>query len=337
MSDKCRKCNLLVARDGIKCSKCGDVYHISCAENTSRKNWKCSRCVAADQAGSNKNGDSQVLAAIAALRADIKQSLDSVNSKMDAMQADIKGMSVDVTSLKAAVSTLEGTCSNTSEEVQQLKEENRRLSNQLEYITQRVENLEQHTRKNNLLLTGIPVTANENINEILASIARLLQVEFYRSDISAAHRLPARAGDARPPSIVVCFVSRAVKADWLSARRKRRSLSAQELHRNFPDVQVYLNDHLTTESRVIFNAARAMVKKNALGAVWTSEGRVIATRTGGGRPLRVRDLDHLQDLQETRRPARNSKDATRDTEGSAHDQENKDSEEISKPEDKQES
>ncbi|XP_039297295.1 uncharacterized protein LOC120354347 [Nilaparvata lugens] len=111
-----------------------------------------------------------------------------------------------------------------------------------------VADLQQQTRKNNVVITGIPVTTQENVYAILEKLASVLGVEYKGFDISTAHRL--RQGSAVPgknrvpPSIVVNFVSRLIKSIWLTARKHKKRLSASEINRNFPDHPVYMNDHL---------------------------------------------------------------------------------------------
>ncbi|KAG8241637.1 hypothetical protein J6590_082631 [Homalodisca vitripennis] len=95
----------------------------------------------------------------------------------------------------------------------------------------------QHTGTNNILITGVPVTPQEECLAILDSIARALDIPFRIPDISVAHRLSSREGDSRPPVIVVSFVSRAVKAVWLEVRRTVKKLSARDLHQSFIDHQ----------------------------------------------------------------------------------------------------
>ncbi|KAG8285543.1 hypothetical protein J6590_078147 [Homalodisca vitripennis] len=120
-----------------------------------------------------------------------------------------------------------------------------------------------HTRKNNILITGVPVTPREVCLAILDSMGRALDIPFLFPEISIAHRLSSREGDTRPPVIVVSFVSRAVKAVWLETRRRSKT-PARHLHSSFPHHQVYMNSHLTSHTRAIFNGARDLMKTGKL-------------------------------------------------------------------------
>lgn len=98
----------------------------------------------------------------------------------------------------------------TADSVYLLKEENMHLAEEINLVKKQLSDLEQHT-----------LTAKEDVIAILGAIANSLEINLYSSHISATHHLQSRRGDTRPPSIVVYFVSRLVKAGWLAAKRKR--------------------------------------------------------------------------------------------------------------------
>ncbi|KAG8248480.1 hypothetical protein J6590_039660 [Homalodisca vitripennis] len=109
-----------------------------------------------------------------------------------------------------------------------------------------------------------------------ADVSATFKDDIRDIDISTAHRLQGRKVDPRPPSIVVYFVSRVVKTSWLAARRKKGSMTVQELGSSFPNTPIYINEHLTPQSRAIFNGARALVKQGKLSTVWNSDSTVMA-------------------------------------------------------------
>ncbi|KAG8265645.1 hypothetical protein J6590_090400 [Homalodisca vitripennis] len=84
---------------------------------------------------------------------------------------------------------------------------------------------------------------------------------------------------------------------WLEARRRVKKLSARDLHPSFPDHQVYMNNHLTSHTRAIFNGARELIKAGKLSSVWTSDGRILAKKHKGGKPFRILHQQHLDELR----------------------------------------
>ncbi|KAG8290949.1 hypothetical protein J6590_072460 [Homalodisca vitripennis] len=254
---------------GLKCSDCATACLLKCVGVVSRnKKWKCESCAVECPSNSSKTSESgtassTILDAIAAFR---KENNDRCEAR---------------------------------ENIDSLRSENKKLTEELTTVKQQVLDLEQHTTKNNRLIFCVPVTPRENSYNILGSIAQLLNVSCRDVDVSTAHRLQGRKGDRGPPSIVVCFISRDVKTSWLSARRKKGSMTAQELVSSFPNTPIYLNEHLTPHSRAIFIGARALVKQGKLPTVWTSDSKVMAKLTPDHRPFRVRDLQHIAQLEQT--------------------------------------
>lgn len=316
MADKCKKCKVDISqpKEVLKCSDCTLFFHPQCAGFSSdkkistRKTWKCEECVTESSSTSSKASElhqSSVLEAIAALRQDINDRLDKTNDRFDNTNANIEKLRQEISSavkevgaLKLQYGELKSALDTNTSGINTMKEENYRLKVAVGALQREVADLQQQSRKNNIIISGVPVSPRENIRMILNSIARVLDVQFETGrDISAAHRLPTpRGDDKRPPSIVVCFVSRTIKQDWLAASRQRRNLSARDLHDTFPDLPVYLNDHLSPQSREVFNAARKLVREKKLEAVWTSDGRVLAKKTSTGSPFRLRDLQQVQEL-----------------------------------------
>lgn len=292
-------------KDEVKCTDCKKTYHLGCVGVVTRnRKWKCEGCALDSESSSNGSrvvdpagtANSAVLDAIAAFRKENNERWDANEEKLSKVQLNIDSVRTEMLDLKTQFADVKKCSDAAREGVDALKTENQRLSEELTRVKADVQDLQQHTRKNNILVSGVPSTNKEDILAVLADIARVLNVNFHPADISAAHRLQGKRGDARPPSIVVCFTSRLVKMFWLAARRDKGSLSARDLKHFFPDTPIYLNEHLTPETRAIFNAARGLRKDRKLLSVWTSDCRVMAKVSAELRPFRVMDLQHVARL-----------------------------------------
>jgi len=339
MPDKCGVCNAEIDHiSGQKCVGCEATFHLDCVKGLSgtkvpRKNWKCDKCLpAATSIGKSGSDNEPILAAIAEFRRETNtrlQGMEAALLKLTAVEEEIKQTKTELGELKTQVDEDRKQQEETASSVAQLTSENRKLIQELNKVKKSVADLQQHTRKNNIIISGVPVSRNENIYDILEGIAGLLNIRYGRYDISVAHRLSPRPESKNPPSIVVNFLSRSIKDYWLEARRRRWKLSARELNPNFPDTQVFLNEHLTQETQGLFNAARALRPKR-FASVWTSDGRVIVKTTMTGRPFRIWDLNHLERLEnaalrreqepdhDNQEPGHHTTTPRRDTPGSSH-------------------
>ncbi|XP_039290392.1 uncharacterized protein LOC120352692 [Nilaparvata lugens] len=240
------------------------------------------------------NSEKSVLEAIASFREEFNERSDSSELALKKMQEDIASVVKDLGSLKSQFEGVRKECEQNTSQVKYLRTENERLNTQLNLLKCEVSDLQQQTRKNNIIIAGVPRSRGENIFQILGELARLLQVNFNSYDVSAAHRLPSKMRDNRPPSIVVNFVSRQTKTQWIHARRVRKVMSAQELHPSFPNIQIYINDHLTENNNAIYFEARRQVKSGKLAAAWVADGRVLIKRTPTTNPQRVNHVEFFQ-------------------------------------------
>lgn len=302
---KCKKCEkdvIITAKDVFKCVNCQNQFHSSCISETltrgSKANWSCEVCISNTKAVSNSNSDDRghipVLKAISDLREEMIIRWESNDKKLDKMQKNISQMNSELTSLKAKFAGVEKQVIITDQKVEQLVAENNKLKDELTLVKCELSDLQQHTRKNNIVISGIPILPRgANVFPILEKIAKILQLQYYRTDINAAHWLPIRGGGREYQSIIVAFVSRVVKHEWILARRHRKSLMANEIDDKFPQTQIYINDQLTQKSRELFNAARTLLKQEKLASVWTNDGIVMARRSPAGRPFRVTSLQAL--------------------------------------------
>ena len=98
----------------------------------------------------------------------------------------------------------------------------------------KVDELEQYNRRQNLIFEGVPQFQNENVTEIILSLASKLDVNVTANDISIAHRLPVKrprlnsesnVTNRRHPGIIVCFISRQKRNEMYLNRMKAKQIS----------------------------------------------------------------------------------------------------------------
>lgn len=157
------------------------------------------------------------------------------------------------------------------------------------------ETLQRYNRRKNIIISGVPVRSDEDVPTILSALAKMIGVDFHPDEVSTAYRLLAAVH--RKPSIVVVFVSKITKVDWLKAKRNLRFRSANDIDSSFPSQPIYINEHLTSQDKEIFKGARRLVKDQVLNSAWTRDGGVLVRKRPGGRPFRVSHLHQLLELK----------------------------------------
>lgn len=118
-------------------------------------------------------------------------------------------------------------------------------------------------------------------------------VSYTREDISIAHRLSRPNNENHSaPAIVVQFVSRSVRAEWLSAAKKRKILTT-DLSPSLQPAPVYINEHLSAHNKQLLGRAKSLVREKKLAYAWVNDGRVLVRKTADSQAERVRDFGEI--------------------------------------------
>lgn len=147
-----------------------------------------------------------------------------------------------------------------------------------------------YSRIGNVIISGIPVTPNEGKLSILGNVVEVLKVPFKKTDVSPAHRLAVRKGDTRPSSIVVQFVSRASKAEWIRAKKVKKTFTSTEVRGSLPKYEVFIDEHLTRKTMASLERARSAALRT--GARLQGVCEETAHRTGP--VIRILNINELQ-------------------------------------------
>jgi hypothetical protein len=171
-------------------------------------------------------------------------------------------------------------------------------------VASRVDALEAYGRRDNLIIAGVPLSSfsealttgstnqPENSRDTEKAVLRLcneqLQVLVGPSDISIAHRLPAKTKD-HCPLIIVKFTSRKVREEVFRAKKQLKGINNK----------VYINEDLTKTASNLFRIARDMVRKHDIFSAWTNSGAVFVKKRDDPacKAAKMSTLEELQSLQ----------------------------------------
>ncbi|PSN52762.1 hypothetical protein C0J52_07490 [Blattella germanica] len=132
---------------------------------------------------------------------ELKKTVEFVSEKFDSLKSEILALKDEVKTVKS--------------EITSLKSENLLLRFQMQ-------DLQQYSRRGNIVINGIPETSNENVYDVLDNVADIIQAKDLNNSISVAHRLPTRMkGKERP--IVVRFAFRHSRNEWIRRFKEEAS------------------------------------------------------------------------------------------------------------------
>ncbi len=199
-------------------------------------------------------------------------------------------------SIKAIVSDSNAKVDAIAKQIHELKSENEELRAKVDIISQEnktlkrtVNDLEQYSRKCNVIINGIPEFDNENLYEITHMVADNLGVELFDYDISVAHRLPA--AEDKIPAIIVKLNSLEKKAQ-LVQNSKKVKLHGSKIGIN-PGHPIFVGDQLTPHTAVILKKAKALKKSNDIEFVWYRNGSVFTRKTENDPAIKITDIAQL--------------------------------------------
>lgn len=214
-----------------------------------------------------------------------------------------KEMSDKVDSLNATIQVMRTEIASRNDTVAKLTAQNASLVVEVDNLKKNVDELEQYSRRDNLIISGIPASFAETvstatqasgnyhessascIDKVVSFFQDKLNIDIQSTDISTAHRLPA--GNNGQPPLVVKFVRRIKRDTVYQARTKLK-----DHNKNCPrDLRIFINEDLSPIHRNIFSAAWRKQGSNGIESVWSSNCHVMVRHKG-----RVRKISSLAEL-----------------------------------------
>lgn len=211
------------------------------------------------------------------------------------LSASIEMCHENVSDMKKLITTQDSKITNCEEELSRVKDNNIKLTGELNNMKEEIRALEQYSHRNNLLIYGIPEDKNENINHVLRRLAASLQFEGWSTNlIDAVHRM-GKATQSQPRPIIVKFVSRLDRDDFLNKRKIRRNLKATDLGFSSEN-SIYINESLTPANRELLKMTKEAAKQKGYTHVWTANCSIFVRRERGSPAIKIttsKDLHRL--------------------------------------------
>lgn len=207
----------------------------------------------------------------------------------------------EVSEIKSSLINLVKRVTKIEEEAEKIKSENLELRTEVMDLKQEnkilksnINQIEQYSRKNNVIVNGIPEEKGENIREIIKAIADVLDVSVHNYDICAAHRLPGGIDNARP--IIIRFNNSEIKPKLIAASKKNR-ITSENIGFNIK-MPIFITEHLTRETTEIFQKAKELRNRGLIEFAWCRNGSVFIRHQEDSQRIRINDHDELKRLEE---------------------------------------
>jgi len=133
-------------------------------------------------------------------------------------------------------------------------------------------NLAQYSRRDTLEISGIPVSTDENTNQLVCKLGNILGVSIKDEDISISHRLPvgksntAVALHTKTPAIIVKFVRRDVRNELYKSRKALKDKTSEQ--------KFFINGSLTPKNKSLFKECLKVKRVLHYKFLWTRNGNI---------------------------------------------------------------
>lgn len=148
-----------------------------------------------------------------------------LDKKLEPLQSSMNFINKEFEATKEKIAALEESNAVLVKENQFLKQESSRMVNALNQMKSAFDDQEQYIRRDCLEIRGIPITAHEDINEIVKNVGSIVDTCIEDKDISISHRLKS---DSATPPIIAKFTRRCVRDHIYKARSKLKNLTIED-------------------------------------------------------------------------------------------------------------
>lgn len=289
---KCAMCNAEF-NDGVQCSSCKKRLDFGCANiseaswrrlgSDRRSAWKCPSCKISSSPSPSSSAEPASLDSVLSEIREIKKQL----SGLPVLLSDIKTIKEELNNLKQSCefnhAKLEDFNNRLSEveikmkefEVQQVAIDT--LTNDVAKLQHDLLVSDQRLRVNNVEIKGVPQQKNENLFKILEKIRDCVNSSFPDSQVNYISRIPSHNSSEKP--IIVSFINRYIKEEFLAAARGRKNLTASDIGFKNNQQKVFLNDHLNADVKKLLNKTKVMAKEKDYKYVWVKFCKIHIRKT----------------------------------------------------------
>ncbi|XP_054260399.1 uncharacterized protein LOC128985051 [Macrosteles quadrilineatus] len=282
----------------VKCAgSCEKFFHARCIQDDvvgtktrSFRDWKCKQC---REVVTTTNELLKVLQEFKAQMFDeLKTTRNEITDLTDAMQFMSNKMDESTNLMKNIKEEL----ASMKKENEHLRSDNAALNKEVTSLKSKVRALEQYSRKNNVEVSGIPETPNEDVMSLVKDVGTALGVEIQEGDISVAHRVPSYKKD-RPPPLIIQFSRRVTRDTLLHEFRDRKKLNARQINPAFPEKSVYVNEHLAPENKLFLKDMKTKCKDIGYQYAWCRDGKFFVRKCENDRCIRIESCEDLNNLK----------------------------------------
>lgn len=214
---------------------------------------------------------------------EIKESMNFINSQYEDMKKDNESCKLKILELETRNDVLQCTVND---------------------LSQRVNQMEQHTRQNNVELQCVPEGKNENLVKIVFELSKVVGCQLKESDILYCSRTAKlNRTSPRPRSIIVQLASPGLRDQFLAAtitynkgKSIEKKLNSTSIGISGKCTPIFVAEHLSPTNKALHAAARSRAKETGYKFVWVRNGRIFMRKREDTDHVLVKSMDMLNNI-----------------------------------------
>ena len=108
-----------------------------------------------------------------------------------------------------------------------------------------VDDLEQYSRRDCIEVSGVPLQRDEDAEQSIINIGKVIGIDVDREDIQACHRI-----NSKPNAAIICkFVNRKLKEAFMKNKRENEKLGFSSGSNSGGSLKLFLNESLTRRNK----------------------------------------------------------------------------------------
>lgn len=254
----------------MKCSKCPAKKGVRLCEDDIPL---CPNCLASPNKNTSKDSENISLVDIMTKLAVMGSDLAEVRDGQAHVVSSISFLSAKFDEMSKRLDELQTTNDG-------LKKTNDDLQNRVTKLEADVRNLELYSRRQNIEITNVPESSDENIDNIVMQVLSHVDATITPSDVDVTHRIgQSSEAKSKPRPIIVKFKSRRARDKIYERRKSLKDLKVKDLVGGMRgDGNVFINENLLPSTKDLLYKANLARKSKNYRYLWTSNGRVLVKK-----------------------------------------------------------
>lgn len=305
---ECQKCKKVLSKKGshFLCQgQCQGTFHRSCVKGlvadlkAGKSRIYCNNCEEDESETEDQEDDGRDPDKILK---DIQKNVRAIPGLLKQLESIKQSMSL----LSEKYDTLLAEHEKSKDKIHKLEKAVENMNNKYIYIEkcnvaleQRLHDYEQSTRKHNIEIVGIEQMPDENVNEIVNNIGKMINASS--ADIEWVRRNQPRKQGFKSASIIVGFKTSGTESrdTWLSQRRKLTEITSDKITGGTNKSKVYINEDLTKATRTLLWKTKKELH-STYKYIWVSKGKILIKKSDGDNSIWVRSENDIVDLLKTK-------------------------------------